>query len=253
MRKIILFAAIIVLTASFQTYGDMIGNVVNNPSMEGNFNNGVADGWTTWGGGGSFYNETSYAHDGSKSQGWFDSAWSGDISWDAGIYQQLSSLESGKVYDTSAWFQYQFGAHPGGPGPWQWMAGYPSGYCSTTFSIGIDTSGGTDPTAVTEWKNTSYDAAGESYCSPWINVATSFTADSDTATIFIKLNGHAMAMAEYYMYDPMDPYMPQPPPTQMGPANIGVELNIDDVFVPEPATLLLLSLGGLILRRKHRA
>lgn len=262
MKNICLAAVLITIAVSFQSYGDQSNGIaVINPSMENGFNNGIASGWTAWN---SYpypnysFSSSTYAHEGSYSQQ-FQITSSYGADWDAGIYQQIYSLEPDKIYGVSAWFRYSFDLFPTMP----YFVGGLSGRCDPIFSIGIDTSGGTDPGAVAEWSSISeHSDFGDSSSGQWIHITASFISDDPTATLFIRLNGSAEGVGQYYDRDPMSgPFPPDdprytPPIIMSGPAGAAVMLNIDDVSavsIPEPATICLLGLGALGLLKKHRA
>jgi len=165
------------------------GNLVNNPSMEGNFIyqdplGDVAEYWPGWRTGyGYFDDETYYAHDGSKSQAIRWSGYGCGEFGPEGIYQQISALQPGQTYKFSAWFKYRFQA---------------SGMFSDgaiTCSIGTDPNGGTNPDVVTKWTSVSDYGAGW-YEGPWRNVTTFFSPNTSIATIFIKVNGNGFAEDE---------------------------------------------------------
>jgi hypothetical protein len=165
------------------------GNLVRNPSMEGDFDGGVADYWIRWGQDNASFSEGSYAHSGSKSQ---EMCWYGSHrSFGAdGVYQQISSLQRGQYYRISVWFKFHFEAL--GPNA--------MGYGEITCSVGIDPNGGTDPNVVTDWVGVSDDG-----WAIYRNVATSFSAITSEATIFIKAAGRGSSWVHLPPdYEPWD-------------------------------------------------
>jgi hypothetical protein len=153
---------------------------MNNPSME-NFIGGVAEYWAGWTGSSTF-SKGLYAHDGAKSQqiGWNGYGWS--QFGPGGVYQQISSLEPGRVYRLSAWFKYRF--EPQG-----------NGWSDVTCSAGTDPAGGTNPNVVTDWMSVSDSAFGW-YEGSWLNVVTFFSPTGPAVTIFIKAEGYGYAEME---------------------------------------------------------
>ncbi len=166
------------------------GNEVNNPSMEGAFISQpplgyVAEYWTGWGETGWFWENTDYAHDGSKSQEihWSPAVGGFESFGPDGIYQQISSLQPGQSYRVSVWFKFRFDV------PIGWGQG------NITCRVGTDPNGGTNPDVVTNWTGVS-DSGGEWYNGPWLNVVTYFSPNGSTATLFIKADGSGEAWAE---------------------------------------------------------
>ncbi len=125
----------------------------------------------------------------------------------AGIYQQVSGLQPGVAYKASIGW--------GAPGP-----------PTDTYGrqLGIDPTGGTDPTAPTViWGHEHWgDARGLNYPPPDVNVDVSATAQSPTITVFVKVNHNAATANAMIFLDAvslfMDPVQPTPaPPTPVPP------------------------------------
>jgi len=163
-------------------------NLVRNPSMEGDFDGGVAEQWIRWSQSGEpssrggQFDQGGHPHSGSKSQ---------EIEWHGshnpfgvdGVYQQISSLQRGQYYRISVWFKFHFEAE--GPNA--------MGDGEITFSVGIDPNGGTEPNGVTDWVGVS-DYGGENHRGRWLKVETSFSAITSEATVFIKVAGRGSSV-----------------------------------------------------------
>jgi len=209
------------------------GNLAKNPSMEGSFIpqgslGDVGEDWTGWEElRGTYdlkgeFSEGDVAHDGSKSQ---------KITWDNpspswpkgeasfgndGIYQQIDSLQSGKIYRASFWFKGSMG----GEFPIEGSAWF-----SLFGAIGADPEGGTNPSAVPHWNWTWVSESWQPYeapDSPWYNLSVPFSPNGSTASIFIRMYGDA---SDYiYFYDIELGYIYTPLPWHL-------HCYIDDVVV----------------------
>ncbi len=187
-RQRVIFRGCLVLAVLAFYPLDALGDGILNPSMEGNFIDNVAEYWTQWGSLSGIFCQGSNAHDGISSQGigWGNQ---GGMSFGPdGIYQTISSLEPGRIYRLSVWFNYSFWPQ----GSW--------GDSSITYSIGIDPLGGSNPEVVTNWTSVSDYASGwnEGY---WRNIVTFFSASDSESTIFIEVAGYGYAEDNY------DPWM----------------------------------------------
>jgi hypothetical protein len=121
----------------------------------------------------------------------------------AGIYQQVPNLQPGVAYKASIGW--------GAPGP-----------PTDTYGrqLGIDPTGGTDPTAPTiVWGHEHWgDARGLNYPPPDVNIDVSAVAQSPTITVFVKVNHNAATAGAMIFLDAVslfvDPAQPTPaPPT----------------------------------------
>jgi hypothetical protein len=125
----------------------------------------------------------------------------------AGIFQQVPNLQPGVAYKASIGW--------GAPGP-----------PTETYGrqLGIDPTGGTDPTAPTviwgheHWGN----ARGLNYPPPDVNIDVSAVAQAPTITVFVKVNHNAATANAMIFLDAVslfvDPVQPTPaPPTATPP------------------------------------
>lgn len=203
-----------------------LDNLVTNPSFENNFINGSSELMEGWAGD-SFPDSSGIAHDGDYSIG-LEYDGQGYSSVDFIIYQQLDSLVPDSVYDFNAWFKHvDFMA-----------ADYPGGWCDLKYSLGVDLLGNSNPlnaTYLTESAHT-YDYGNEYH--PWEKVETLFTASNTVATIFIKVN---ITGADG------GPWPEFPEASDSWHADVKVD-DVSVTVIPEPATLSLLALGGLLFR-----
>ena len=168
------------------------GNPVQNPSMEGSFVSqdplgSVAEAWTGYGSG-AFSSGTT-AHHGAKSQ---QTSWSGEGHGELGpdgIYQQIDSLESGRIYKASVWFRFDFQPHG------DWGAG------AITCRLGTDPNGGTIPDVVADWVSNS-----DGGSSTWKEIVAFFASNGEAATLFIEVAGYGDAQTEVWI----DPWFSAP-------------------------------------------
>ena len=125
----------------------------------------------------------------------------------AGIYQQVPNLTPGVAYKASIGW--------GAPGP-----------PTETYGrqLGIDPTGGTDPSAPTviwgheHWGN----ARGLNYPPPDVNIDVSAVAQSPTITVFVKVNHNAATANAMIFLDAVslfvDPVQPTPAPVTATPS-----------------------------------
>jgi len=153
-----------------------------NLSMEGAFTyqhplGNVAEAWTGYGSG--YFSKGSHVHHGVKSQ---QDSWSG-VGYETfgpdGIYQQIESIESGRIYQVSAWFSLDSQYYGMWGGAW------------ITCRVGVDPNGGTSPDAVTNWMSDSDD--GSATCK---KTSTFFLANGAPATIFIEVTGRGSSFSD---------------------------------------------------------
>jgi hypothetical protein len=124
----------------------------------------------------------------------------------AGIYQQVPNLQPGVAYKASIGW--------GAPGP-----------PTDTYGrqLGIDPTGGTDPTAPTVvWGHEHWgDARGLNYPPPDVNIDVSAVAQSPTITVFVKVNHNAATAGAMIFLDAVslfvDPVQPTPAPATATP------------------------------------
>lgn len=210
------------------------GNLAQNPSMEGSFIpqgslGEVAEEWTGWENLRQTYDlrgrfsEGNIAHDGSKSQ---------QITWDNpypaypygdasfgynGIYQQIDSLQAGKVYRASVWFKATMGQYF----PIEGSSGF-----SLFGAIGADPDGGTNPNAVSHWIWTwmqwHFWPSGDNPFPAWYNLNVPFSPNGSKVSVFVRMHGDAHNYS--YFYDPDLGYV-------YTPLSWYVNCYIDDVVV----------------------
>lgn len=157
------------------------GNLILNPSMEGDFIaqdslGRVAEGWTAWAGYQVWgFTEWGDGHTGSGVQ---------NIHWDGwpclggqgGIFQTVGALEPRAIYRLSAWFRFDIVIN-------EPDICFLEHYC--WGAIGVDPNAGTNPVSWTR-SDIDEDKWAAYYTGPWVKVVTYFSPTQETATVFAR-------------------------------------------------------------------
>lgn len=153
-------------------------NMLRNPSMNGDFQDGVAEYWQV-GGAGHFFKGDQSRDAGGSSQLILQT----ESSQAAYLYQRVDELNPGESYKLSAWFKPDMAV--------ACSTSYLQGEATVECSIGADTTGGSDPNNVSNWMTVQTDVTECEGCpeEEWFQIRTSFTPDSTSATVFIRVKG----------------------------------------------------------------